>query len=195
MQKNPPHLLVDVQGIGYEVETPASTWSVLPEPGAEVALRTHLLVREDHHSLFGFLTEAERSLFRDLLKVNGVGAKSALAVLSSMSVQAFVVAVQAEDAALLTRVPGIGRKTAERLILDLRERLAHIAPVSAAETGGTVGTPASVATEVFDALIALGYKPVEARRLLEQVPGQGKDKGADTAEILRAALRSAAARV
>jgi Holliday junction DNA helicase RuvA len=191
VQKNPPHLMVDVQGVGYEIEAPASTWSALPELGADVQLRTHLLVREDHHSLFGFLTDAERSLFRDLLRVNGIGAKSALAVLSAMSVQGCVSAIQAEDAATLTRVPGIGRKTAERIILDLRDRLGHIAPVTMPERGAASDAGASAANEVFNALVALGYKPVEARRMLEQVSG----KGSDAAEILRAALRNAAAHV
>jgi Holliday junction DNA helicase RuvA len=187
--KEPPLLLVDVQGVGYEVEAPASTFDRLPEPGAEVSLRTHLVIREDQHLLFGFATEAERHLFRDLIKVNGVGARTALAILSSLSVAAFAAAVQASDAAALTRVPGVGRKTAERLIVDLRDR---VPAVTVPATGGEPAARDGSATrEAYEALLALGYRPAEARQLIDQVQAPAGGKLA-AAELLRAALRAAA---
>jgi holliday junction DNA helicase RuvA len=124
--KHPPQLLVEVGGVGYELEAPMSTFYQLPETGQPVQLLTHLLVREDAHVLFGFATEAERQLFRNLIKVSGVGARIALAILSGISVEAFARCVQAEDAASLTRIPGVGRKTAERLIVEMRDRLKQL---------------------------------------------------------------------
>ena len=120
--KEPPFLLIDVGGVGYEVEAPMSTCFRLPATGEKVQLCTHLLIREDHHTLFGFSTEVERRLFRDLLKVSGVGAKTALGVLSGLSVEAFIRCVETDDVASLVRLPGVGRKTAERLIIEMRDR-------------------------------------------------------------------------
>ena len=164
-----------------------STWALLPALGGEVQLRTHLVIREDQHLLFGFATEAERRLFRDLLKVSGVGARIALAILSGTTVEGFVRCVHEGDTASLTRVPGVGRKTAERLVVEMRDRLESFAlPAAASTPAGTSG--ARVEQEVLDALLALGYKPAEARRMIEQAgPAQ-----AGTADLLRAALRSAA---
>jgi Holliday junction DNA helicase RuvA len=190
VHRDPPHLLVDVGGVGYEVEAPTSTWTRLPELGQEVHLRTHLVIREDQHLLFGFLTEAERGLFRDLLRVNGVGARIALAILSGISVEGFVRCVQSRDAAALTKVPGVGRKTAERLIVDLRDRVEEMvtAGVGAAALLTGSGDAATTEGEVFGALVALGYKPGEARRLLEQArPGHSS-----APDLLRAALKLAA---
>jgi Holliday junction DNA helicase RuvA len=185
--KDPPFLVVDVHGVGYELEAPASTWTRLPEVGQEVLLRTHLVVREDQHSLFGFATEDERQLFRELLKVSGIGARIALAILSGISVAGFVRCVQTKDVAALTQVPGVGRKTAERLIVDLRERVAKMGDAAAPATApaGTTGRRIPEA-EALNALVSLGYKPAEARRMLEQAGAAGS-----TEEMLRAALRSA----
>ncbi|MCC7330166.1 MAG: Holliday junction branch migration protein RuvA [Gammaproteobacteria bacterium] len=188
LHKDPPHLVVEVAGVGYELEAPASTWTRLPEIGADVQLRTHLVIREDQHLLFGFATEAERGLFRDLLKVTGVGARIALAILSGTSVEGFVRCVQTRDAAALTRVPGVGRKTAERLLLDLRDRVEEMAAAGLAAPAAPAGAVTGPEAEVMDALQALGYRPAEARRLVEQAQAGG---ALTTAEILRAALRAA----
>lgn len=192
VHKDPPHLVVEAAGVGYEVEAPMSTWTRLPEVGQDVLLKTHLVIREDQHLLFGFATEAERRLFRDLIKVTGVGARIALAILSGTSVEGFVRCVQTRDAAALTKVPGVGRKTAERLILDLRDRVEEMA---AAGLGAGVALPAAEIpaltpeAEVLDALQALGYRPAEARRMVDQARAAGATA---TPDILRAALKAAA---
>ncbi|MDH5275849.1 MAG: Holliday junction branch migration protein RuvA [Gammaproteobacteria bacterium] len=186
--KEPPFLVVEVGGVGYEVEAPMSTCFRLPATGQNVQLLTHLLVREDHHTLFGFWTDAERRLFRHLLKVSGVGAKTALGVLSGMNVEAFIRAVESDDVASLIRLPGIGRKTAERIVIEMRDRVRH--PGLAGGRSGDGDGPASIAPrdEALDALIALGYKAPEARRMLDRVP----ETVTSTEELLRAVLRSAA---
>ncbi len=182
--KAPPQLTVEVAGVGYEVEAPMSTFFHLPAVGAEVHLLTHLVVREDAHMLYGFATEDERRLFRALIKVSGVGPKIALALLSGVSVTEFNQSVQAQDTGALTRVPGIGRKTAERLIVEMRDRL--VTPqLSSGVPGETVN--ASPANEAYDALIALGYRPAEATRLLKAA-GPGTHS---TEELIRRALQSA----
>jgi Holliday junction DNA helicase RuvA len=186
VHKEPPFLVVEVAGVGYEVEAPMSTCFRLPDVGQTVYLRTHLLVREDQHTLFGFGTETERRLFRGLLKVSGVGAKTGLGVLSGMTVDAFVRAVETEDVASLVRLPGIGRKTAERLIIEMRDRVRHPGLISAGD--GRTPVPAEPRAEALDALEALGYKGPEARRMLERVP----ESVTSTEELLRAVLRSAA---
>ncbi|MFP4132329.1 Holliday junction branch migration protein RuvA [Thiohalospira sp.] len=194
LRKQPPWLLVDVGGVGYEVEAPMSTIYDLPEEGGAVVLHTHLQVRDDAHLLYGFAREGERQLFRALLKVNGVGAKLALAILSGMSLEEFARCVREQDTAALTRLPGIGRKTAERLLIELRDRLeteagatelpaemAGEAPPEAAATGGDAHA------EAVSALIALGYKPPEASRLVTAV-----DDGESPSEaLIRAALKGA----
>ncbi len=190
--KSPPQLTIDVAGVGYELEAPMSTFFHLPAVGHEVRLLTHLVVREDAHVLYGFGSEEERRLFRSLLKVSGVGPKIALALLSGLSVEAFARCVRGEDAAALTRVPGIGRKTAERLIVEMRDRL------GGPEGNGAEGTsaqdvsrppPASPEGEAFDALVAyFGYKPAEATRLLKAA-GPGTHS---TEELIRRALQGAA---
>ncbi|HKT71703.1 MAG TPA: Holliday junction branch migration protein RuvA [Steroidobacteraceae bacterium] len=183
--KTPPQLTVDVGGLGYELEAPMSTYFILPGLGEEVHLLTHLVVREDAHILYAFATEAERRLFRSLIKVSGVGPKIALALLSGISVDAFAQCVQNEDVAALTRVPGIGRKTAERLVVEMRDRLA----AAEGAVGPTIDAPpASPETEAFGALVALGYRPAEATRLLKSV-GAGTHS---TEELIRRALQSAA---
>lgn len=182
--KAPPVLVVDVQGVGYEVEAPMSTCFLLPAVGESVQLCTHLVVREDQHTLYGFATEAERRLFRDLLRVSGVGAKTALGVLSGMSVDAFVRCIQMDDSASLVRLPGIGRKTAERLIVEMRDRVDHPALVSRVSGAGPPADPRALA---LDALVALGYKAPEARRMLDRIPADGQS----TEDLLRAVLRMA----
>jgi len=186
-QKEPPWLVVDVGGVGYEIEAPMSTFFRLPDVGAEVLLRTHVVVREDQQTLFGFHTEEERRLFRNLIKVSGVGAKLALTILSGISVDGFVQCVQAEDKAALVRLPGIGRKTAERLILDMRDRIdASSAATNIGAAGG--GEPSSSRVDAVNALVTLGYKPAEVQKMLDRVDTDGKD----TEEILRSVLRAAA---
>ncbi|MEQ1801680.1 MAG: Holliday junction branch migration protein RuvA [Gammaproteobacteria bacterium] len=186
--KEPPFLVVDVGGVGYEIEAPMSTCFRLPAVGETVHLRTHLLVREDQHTLFGFATETERRLFRDLLKVSGVGAKTALGVLSGMNVDAFVRAVETEDVASLVRLPGIGRKTAERLIIEMRDRVQHPGLAAGRGGDGPATAPSDPRAEALHALVALGYKAPEARRMLDRVP----ESVTSTEELLRAVLRSAA---
>jgi Holliday junction DNA helicase RuvA len=156
IEKRPPTVVVDVHGIAYEVDVPMSTFFVLPATGSTVALHTHLVVREDAHLLFGFSTEEERQVFRQLLKISGVGARTALAVLSGLSVSELYRAVSTQDGARLTKIPGIGRKTAERLLLELRDRLAGGVAPSASGSAG------SVRGDVLNALSALGYSDKEA---------------------------------
>jgi Holliday junction DNA helicase RuvA len=187
--KSPPHLLLEVGGVGYEVEAPMSTFYTLPAVGERIRLLTHLVVREDAHILYGFATAEERTLFRNLLKVSGVGPRIALAILSGGSAATFAQAVREHDAAALTRIPGVGRKIAERLIVEMRDRLDE---ASAAPAGGgpASGAPIQGAeAEAYGALVSLGYKPVEATRLL-------KGLGAGTAtlsteELIRRALQNA----
>lgn len=183
--KRPPVLLVDVGGVGYELEAPMSTFYQLPEVGGTVELVTHLHVREDAQVLYGFANEAERQLFRNLLKVSGVGARIALGILSGISVENFVRCVQGDDVASLTRIPGVGRKTAERLIVEMRDRLKQIGtPLARALPAGAGGAR----DEAFGALVALGYRPAEAEKLLKSVTADGLA----TEEIIRAALQAAA---
>jgi holliday junction DNA helicase RuvA len=179
--KTPPQLTVDVGGLGYELEAPMSTFLHLPPVGAEVQLLTHLVVREDAHVLYGFASEEERRLFRSLIKVSGVGPKIALALLSGISVSAFAECVVNGDTAALTRIPGVGRKTAERLIVEMRDRLAVPAM---SPTATATGSPEG---EAYGALVALGYRPAEATRLLKAV-GPGTPS---TEELIRRALQGA----
>jgi len=183
--KSPPQLTVEVGGLGYELEAPLSTFFHLPAVGEEVHLLTHLVVREDAHVLYAFGSEDERRLFRSLIRVSGVGPKIALALLSGISVAAFAECVQRSDIAALTRVPGVGRKTAERLIVELRDRLVAPSPPAgtAAPAGGSIAE-----NEAYGALVALGYRPAEAARLLKAV-GPGTHS---TEELIRRALQGAA---
>lgn len=183
--KAPPWLVIDVNGVGYELEAPMSTFYDLPEVGREVALFTHYAQKEDSVSLYGFLHESERRLFRDVQKVTGIGAKIALAVLSGVSVDAFARLVQTADVTALTKIPGIGKKTAERMVVELRDRAADLAGAGGAVHGAPVATdPLSEATI---ALQQLGYKPAEAQKMAKAAAGEG-----DTPEtIIRKALQSA----
>jgi len=186
--KHPPQLVVDVVGVGYELEAPMSTFYGLPALGAEVQLHTHLVVREDAHVLFGFGTERERSLFRELIKVSGVGPRIALAILSGVTVDQFHRCVEAQDIASLVRVPGIGRKTAERLVIEMRDRLKALAGPTFVPGGAPATGPAGAQAEAFAALVALGYKPPEVTRLLQKVD----PAVTSTEELIRHALRAAA---
>lgn len=184
--KSPPNLMVDVGGVGYELSAPMSTFYDLPDVGREVVLFTHYAVKEDGVALYGFLTEAERRLFREVQKVTGVGAKIALAVLSGASVDDFARLVQAGDVTALTRIPGIGKKTAERMVVELRDRAADFAGGAAAVlSGGPGAVPADPAAEASVALQQLGYKPAEVQRMLKQAaPGDSAE------DIIRKALKS-----
>jgi len=187
VHKQPPWLVVEVGGgVGYELEAPMSTFYDLPEPGREVTLFTHYAQKEDSVALYGFLRESERRLFRDLQKVSGVGAKISLAVLSGVSVEAFAQLVQAGDLAALTRIPGIGKKTAERMVVELRDRAADFGG-GAGATAGRVGT--DPASEALAALQQLGYKPTEAARMVRDATADGDDAAAIIRKALQAALR------
>jgi Holliday junction DNA helicase RuvA len=184
--KTPPQLTVEVGGVGYELEAPMSTFLHLPAVGADVKLLTHFVVREDAQLLYGFATDDERRLFRNLLKVSGIGPKIGLALLSGMSVEAFATCVRNQDVDALIRVPGIGRKTAERMLVEMRDRLAP-------PSGGTADSlvlqaGAAPEAEAFAALVSLGYRPPEATRLLKAA-GPGTHS---TEELIRRALQSAA---
>jgi Holliday junction DNA helicase RuvA len=186
--KQPPLLMIDVNGVGYEMEAPMSTFYGLPATGEPVAVFTHLVVREDAHILYAFGTDGERRLFRGLLKVSGVGPKLALGILSGASVDDFLRIVEAEDIAMLTRIPGIGRKTAERVIIEMRDSVKKLSMPAAGAGSVGAGTPATAQSEAFSALIALGYKPPEVIRLLKSVD----DPDLATTEIIRRALKAAA---
>jgi holliday junction DNA helicase RuvA len=184
--KTPPHLTVDVGGVGYDIEAPMSTFYTLPAVGSDVRLLTHLVVREDAHILYGFGTQEERALFRNLLKVSGVGPKIALAILSGVSVEGFANCVKMQDAASLTRIPGVGRKTAERLLIEMRDRLDALSVAAAA--GAPVANGASQTEgEAWSALVALGYKPAEVTQMLKPLAGSG----GSTEDLIRRALQGA----
>lgn len=163
LEKNPPQILVDVSGVGYEIDVPMSTFYNLPHLGEKITLHTQLIVREDAHLLYGFASDEERRVFRQLLKVSGVGAKMALAVLSGLSVADLAQAVAAQEVARLTKVPGIGKKTAERLLLELRDKLV----VTVMQVGGAA--PEKGADDVLNALLALGYNEREAAWAVKQL--------------------------
>ena len=183
--KDPPHLWIDVNGVGYECEAPLSTFYKLPEVGQAVALHTHLIVREDAQILVAFAGPAEKALFRELIKLSGVGPKSALTILSGISVDDFWETVRAQDSAKLTRLPGIGKKTAERLVLELKDKAGEHAPASVKAAGGD-GTAVA---QAVSALVNLGYKPAEAQRLAEAAHRPGDAPEQVIREALKRALR------
>lgn len=181
LAKQPPQVLVEAGGVGYEVDVPMSTLYALPALGAEVTLLTHLMVREDAHLLYGFATDRERATFRELLRISGVGPKVALAVLSGLSTDDLARAVATQDTALLTRVPGIGKKTAERLLLELKGRLADALPGASGAVAGGAGA------DVMAALVALGYNEREAAAAVKTLA-----EGVSVEEGIRAALKALA---
>ncbi len=178
LEKNPPQVLVDCHGVGYEIEVPMSTFYNLPQTGAQVTLLTHMVVREDAHLLFGFATESERDAFRKLTKISGVGARTALAVLSGMSVGDLAEAVTLQESGRLTKIPGIGKKTAERLLLELKDKLG-------VTLGGVVaGRAQPASSDVLHALLALGYNEREAVAAVKQLP-----EGLSVSDGIRQALK------
>jgi Holliday junction DNA helicase RuvA len=186
LDKQPPQLLLDVHGIGYEVDAPMTTFYELPAVGEEVTLFTHLAVREDAHTLYGFAKRTDRELFRNLLKVNGVGARLALAILSGMETRVFISCVQAGDASALVKLPGIGKKTAERLIIELRDRLELAADAVTSAASVAAIPAASPVEDAVSALVGLGYKPQEASQMVRAL----KTVNMSSEEIIRSALQT-----
>ena len=189
LAKHPPQLLLDVGGVGYELEAPMSTFYELPAVGETVTLVTHLAVREDAQTLYGFIRERDRALFRSLIKVTGVGARMALAILSGMDAARFAQCVEQEDCDALIRIPGIGKKTAQRLVIEMRDRVEGLG-AGGSQVGVVVQAPADerdqALADAISALVALGYRPPDANRM-----ARAADDGAKTSEeIIRAALRS-----
>lgn len=186
LHKQAPDLLLDVQGVGYEVLVSLSTFFAVPAVGESVVLHTHFVVREDAQLLFGFSELAERALFRHLIKVNGVGPKMALAILSGMSASEFAQSVLNNDVATLVKLPGVGKKTAERLVIEMRDRVGDIDATNA--TGGAVSAkPLGIAEEAESALIALGYKPQDATKMVSRAIS---DDISSPEQLIRAALKS-----
>ncbi len=179
IEKSPPQVIVDCNGVGYEVEVPMSTFYNLPEIGNKIQLLIHFVVREDAQLLYGFGSEQEKSTFKQLLKVNGIGAKSALSILSGVSIDDLVEAVNRQEVGMLTRIPGIGKKTAERLLLELKDKFAVTGSVT------TTSLPKSASYDVLNALIALGYNEREAGAAVKLLP-----KEITVAEGIRQALKS-----
>ncbi|MGP9825346.1 Holliday junction branch migration protein RuvA [Ectopseudomonas khazarica] len=191
-EKQPPHLLLDVNGVGYELEVPMTTLYRLPAQGETVTLHTHLVVREDAHLLYGFYEKRDRELFRELIRLNGVGPKLALALMSGLEVDELVRCVQAQDTAALTKVPGVGKKTAERLLVELKDRfkawesIPAIAPLVVEPQ--MAQAVSSAENDAVSALISLGYKPQEASRAVAAV----KEDGMSSEDLIRRALRGMA---
>lgn len=189
LEKQPPHLVLEVHGVGYELEAPMSTFYQLPELNVETSLFTHLNVREDALILYGFSSEAERQLFRTLLRVNGVGPKLALSILSAMELTTFVQCIQSNDMTRLTRIPGVGKKTAERLILEIRDRLEDVKtlPGTVPASSPLMRGVTSAVDDAISALVALGYKPQEASRWVHAIA----EEGLTSETLIRRALQSA----
>jgi holliday junction DNA helicase RuvA len=188
IEKQPPSLVIDVHGVGYEVEAPMSTFYHLPELNKEIKLLTHLVIREDAHILFGFGSEAERQMFRTLIRVNGVGPKLALSILSAMELETFIRCVQQEDLAKLIKIPGVGKKTAERLVIETRDRLTQttVQTTNYSHPSLTQGVTSAV-DDAISALISLGYKPQEATQLVNAI----KQDGLTSEVLIRRALQKA----
>jgi Holliday junction DNA helicase RuvA len=186
VSKHPPFLLIDVNGVGYEVEAPMSVFYELPENGQPLVLLTHLSIKDDAHTLYGFSSENERILFRRLLKISGIGAKLALTILSGASGDELARFVADGDTAALTRLPGIGKKTAERIIIELRDKLDDIAPLAGGAGGASPAVAGDALGEARNALVALGYKPQEASRMVRAVA----EADMETEDIIRRALNS-----
>ncbi len=191
VHKAPPFLILDVNGVGYEVEAPMTTFYDLPALNQEIKLHTHLVVREDAHILFGFSAEAERSLFRTLIKVNGVGPKLALTILSGQSAEEFHRCIHDNDTQALVRLPGVGKKTADRLVIEMRDRLPELGESSAAnftqEAGSRSAAVANPKQEAISALCSLGYKPLDAGKMVQNISAEDKT----CEDIIRLALQGA----
>lgn len=187
--KQPPYLMLEVQGVGYDLEASLSTFYKLPEVGAEVTVYTHLAIREDAHNLYGFVSPTERALFRNLIKVSGVGAKLALLILSGMTVEVFATCIRDGDSGALTRLPGIGKKTAERLIIEMRDRIGAVDPgieSSGLERRAPSPAVASPLDDAIGALVSLGYKLPDAARMVNAV----ETEGLTSEDIIRRALQA-----
>ncbi len=191
VHKAPPFLVLDVNGVGYEIEAPMTTFYDLPALNQEIKLHTHLVVREDAHILFGFFAEAERSLFRTLIKVNGVGPKLALTILSGQSAEEFHRCIHDNDTQALVRLPGVGKKTAERLVIEMRDRLPELEESSVASVNHQSGvSPISIVNpkqEAISALCSLGYKPLDASKMVQNISADDKT----CEDIIRLALQGA----
>jgi holliday junction DNA helicase RuvA len=191
VHKAPPFLVLDVQGVGYEVEAPMTTFYDLPAINEEIKLHTHLVVREDAHILFGFSTEADRSLFRTLIKVNGVGPKLALTILSGQSAEEFHRCIQDNDTQTLIRLPGVGKKTAERLVIEMRDRLPDLGDPAVTrgtdQAGAVTPSTGNPKQEAVSALCSLGYKPLDANKMVQNISVEGKS----CEDIIRLALQGA----
>lgn len=190
IEKSPPEMLLDVNGVGYEVLLPMTSFYALPQINEETTIFTHLVVREDAHLLFGFAQKQERTLFRELIKTNGVGPKLALAILSAMSVTQFATAVEQEELSKLTKIPGIGRKTAERLLVELKGKFKGLSQsdffIESAGDQIITATTHDPADEAQDALIALGYKAIDAEKMVKKV----NKAGATAEQLIREALKN-----
>ena len=190
VHKAPPFLVLDVQGVGYEVEAPMTTFYDLPALNEEIKLHTHLVVREDAHILFGFAAEADRALFRTLIKVSGVGPKLALTILSGQSAEEFHRCIHDNDTAALVRLPGVGKKTAERLVIEMRDRLPDLVESGStgmANTGAATPSIGNPRQEAVSALCSLGYKPLDASKMVQNISAEGKT----CEDIIRLALQGA----
>ena len=195
--KKAPQIMVDCQGVGYEVDVSMTTYYQLPEVGEKISIWTHLQIKDDAHSLIGFSNEQERKLFRQLIRVNGVGPKMALTILSGINNQEFAICVTQNDIATLTRLPGVGKKTAERLIIEMRDKVEDFAaiPVSTeSSTTGFVAGSGSFRTEAIEALQALGYKPQDAEQMVKQTEALHVDIDSASA-LIRRALQSSVQRL
>lgn len=184
MVKAPPLLVLDVHGVGYEVEAPMTTFYDLPAVGTEIILHTHLVIREDAHSLFGFAHEADRTMFRSLIKVNGVGPKLALTILSGLSAEQFHRCIHDNDINSLIRLPGVGKKTAERLVIEMRDRLPQLEDSTSTPLMPII---VNAKQEAISALCSLGYKPLDASKMVQNIAAEGKT----CEEIIRMALQGA----
>ena len=187
--KGPPFVILDVQGVGYELEAPMTTFYDLPALNEDIKLHTHLVVREDAHSLFGFSTHADRALFRTLIKVSGVGPKLALTILSGQSAEEFHRCIHDNDTVALVRLPGVGKKTAERLVIEMRDRLPDLDESTSFNINGgsTISAASNPKQEAVSALCSLGYKPLDASKMVQNINAEGKS----CEDIIRLALQGA----
>ncbi len=189
--KRAPQILIDCQGVGYEVDVSMTTFYQLPNQGEPVCIWTHLIIKDDQHTLVGFYSEQERKLFRQLIKVNGVGPKMALTILSGISDQDFALCVQSGDIATLTRLPGVGKKTAERLIIEMRDKVDSVDSISASGVviPATTGSQAAPMNEAVEALQALGYKPIDALKMVKAAALKADENSAGA--LIKQALQNA----
>jgi holliday junction DNA helicase RuvA len=186
VSKRAPQILIDCHGVGYEADVSMTTYYQLPEAGEKISIWTHLLIKDDAHSLVGFTTEQERRLFRQLIRINGVGPKMALTILSGIDEAQFALCVSNNDVAMLTRLPGVGKKTAERLIIEMRDKLDDVVPADSAAATAVAGP--SMSGEAVEALLALGYKAADAEKMIQRAQQAGSH--ASASELIRSALQA-----